>query len=65
MSWDSPIKISSSLIDVVDEILRKNTGTIDRPFWARLGLIRRIRILGVLVFRYKSTGEFPEPASKK
>ena len=53
------------IIGVVDEILRKNTGTIDRPFYARLGLIRRIRFLGLLIFRYKSTGEFPEPESKK
>jgi hypothetical protein len=53
------------IIGVVDEILRKNTGTTERPFWARLGLIRRVRFLGILVFRYKSTGEFPEPEHKK
>jgi hypothetical protein len=53
------------IVSVADEILRKNTGTVDRPFWTRRGLIRRIRFLGVLIFRYKSTGEFPEPESKK
>jgi hypothetical protein len=59
MAKDFPI------ISVVDEILRKNTGSVDRPFWARLGLIRRIRFIGVLVFKYKTSGEFPEPESKK
>jgi hypothetical protein len=65
MGWDSPIKITSSIIDVVDEILRKNTGSAGRPFYARLGLRRRIRFLGILVFRYRTSGEFPEPEDKE
>jgi hypothetical protein len=59
MAKDFPI------ISVVDDILRKNTGSVDRPFWARLGLIRRVRFMGILVFKYKSIGEFPEPEPKK
>ena len=47
----------------VDKTL-KNTGSEDRPFFAKVGSILRLRLLGLLIFKYTGTSTFPELKSK-
>jgi hypothetical protein len=53
------------LLDVKDEKVLKNTGTEQRPFWAKVGEYRWIRLMGLLIFRHSSIGNFPDPADKE
>jgi hypothetical protein len=52
------------ILDVDDEKVLKNTGTEQRPFWAKIGQNRRIRLFGILIFRHTSTGDFPDQDNK-
>ena len=53
------------ILDVDDEKILKNTGTESRPFWAKIGVNRRVRFLGLLIFRHRSIGNFPDPSDKE
>ncbi len=59
MSKERPI------LSVDDTKLLKNTGTDAKPFWSKIGEGRRIRLLGILIYRHTSTGNFPDPEDKK
>ena len=43
----------------------KNTGTDQRPFWAKISETMRVRLLGLLIFKHTNSGNFPEPEVKK
>jgi len=43
----------------VEKIL-KNTGTINHPFYAMSEKIRRIRIFGLLIYKFSGTSIFPD-----
>jgi hypothetical protein len=58
MAKDFPI------LSVKDEKILKNTGTEQRAFWAKVGVTRRVRFLGILIFKHASTGNFPDPGDK-
>lgn len=43
----------------------KNTGTEQRPFFAKIRETMRVRFLGLLIFKTTNSGSFPEPEYKK
>jgi hypothetical protein len=53
------------ILSIIDDKTLKNTGTDARPFWAKIGITRRIRFFGLLIFKHTSTGDFPEAIDKK
>ena len=53
------------VLGITDEKLLKNTGSDQRPFWSRVGTTRRVRFLGLLIFKHVSTGNFPDPLDKE
>jgi hypothetical protein len=58
MSKERPV------LDVHDEKVLKNTGSELKPFWAKIGQNRWIYLLGILIYRHRSTGEFPDTEKK-
>jgi hypothetical protein len=58
MGKDHPV------LDVLDEKELQNTGTREKPFWARKGNTRWIWLLGLLIFRHKTKSNFPDPSDK-
>jgi hypothetical protein len=59
MSKERPI------LEVKDKKELKNTGTESRPFWARVGQTRWVRLFGILLFKHTSEGNFPDPLDKE
>jgi hypothetical protein len=51
------------ILKVTDQKIRKNTGTVERPFWTSTDNTRWVRLFGLLIFKHISTGDFPD--SKK
>lgn len=43
----------------------KNTGTDQRPFWAKIRETLKVRFLGLLIFKTTNSGNFPEQENKK
>jgi hypothetical protein len=49
------------ILKVRDQIIRKNTGTSEKPFWTSTDFNRWVHLLGLLIFKYTRSGDFPEP----
>jgi hypothetical protein len=59
------MKLNFGLLNVtVDKFLEDTSNNSARPFYAKVKVIIRVRVLGVLIYRIETRSNFPDSSDK-